>query len=129
MIGKDLYHNLIMLIEVIEWDIRPDVDGKLTFWLDVPSISRFDEIQQNEIEKALEEFLTDYAKPMLEEALKEYEGTAVNENFPKLIKGYIFGCELVKIHEGERSIKDEIRHKLGLLPNFERLNLKHSMGQ
>ena len=132
---KELYDKLQKLVDGIEWDVRVSNPFKhkgyinnnnLSFVLDIPSLDSFINSEKLMIEKKLQDFLTDYARPILSEVLDVFISNEISECLALQIKSFIKKYEGKIINDGGRSIKDEIRFRLGLMPDFSNFKFIYS---
>jgi len=118
-VNKQLYEDLQEFVDKVKWDVFPEQNA-IRFSISMPEDCIFSDKQDRLNQEALSSFLKDCIDPALTEIFREYNNKELTEELLIDIRSCIDRKDAERISDGKLSFKDEIRSRLGLLPDLSK---------
>lgn len=121
--NKDTHERLNLFVSLIRTDfqIRNRI---LEMTFSFPNYIVFSHVQTLLINEAVQEWHDETIIPLLARLFDEFGDMLINKHLIKLAFKRVLEIDQIIINSGGKSIKDQLRNKLGLLPDISNFKIK-----
>lgn len=126
--NKETFDRLNLFVSLIRWDFVPNGNAlEMTF--SFPYYITFDDIQTRLINEAVQEWHKETIRPVISRLYDEFNGKVINQELVELAHSRVkYIDQLMESSKKGLTIKDQLRKRLGLLPDVNNFKIDINLG-